>query len=103
MDRLARDAAYPNSRFANQWTRLATTQLQSVNCRPSNLAWLISHGIPARALAIGLIIGSINAIITLAGALYSGDLAAVPVVPLGQAYALPLLFGVLSQAISTDV
>jgi hypothetical protein len=61
---------------------------------------MISHGIPARALAIGLIIGSINAIITLAGALYSGDLAAVPVVPLGQAYALPLLFGVLSQAIS---
>ncbi len=52
-------------------------------------------------MAIGLIIGSINAIITLAGALLqSGDLAAVSVAPLGQAYALPLLFGVLSQAIS---
>jgi hypothetical protein len=60
-----------------------------------------SHGIPTRALAIGLIIGSINAIIILAGALlHSGDLAAVSLTPLGQAYVLPLLFGVLSQAIS---
>ncbi len=61
----------------------------------------ISHGIPTRALAIGLIIGSLNAIIILAGALlHSGDLAAVSLAPMGQAYVLPLLFGVLSQAIS---
>ncbi len=67
----------------------------------SFFATTISHGIPASAVAIGLIIGSINAIITLAGALLqSGDLAAVSVAPLSQAYALPLLFGVLSQAIS---
>ncbi len=65
------------------------------------LGTTISHGIPARAVAIGLIIGSINAIIIVAGALMrSGDLAAVPVALLGQVYALPLLFGVLSQAIS---
>ncbi len=65
------------------------------------VATTISHGIPARALAIGLIIGSVNAIIILAGALLnSGDLAAVSVAPLGQAYVLPLLFGVLSQTIS---
>ncbi len=65
------------------------------------IATTISHGIPARAVAIGLIIGSINAIMILAGAiLRSGDLAAVSVAPLGQAYALPLLFGVFSQAIS---
>ena len=64
-------------------------------------ATTISHGIPASAVAIGLIIGSVNAIIILAGALLnSGDLAAVSVAPLGQAYALPLLFGVLSQTIS---
>ena len=61
----------------------------------------ISHGIPARAVAIGMIIGSINAIIILTGTLLrSGDLAAVSAVLLGQVYALPLLFGVLSQAIS---
>jgi len=65
------------------------------------LATTISHGIPARAMAIGLTIGSINAIIILTGALLrSGDLAAVSVAPLGQAYVLPLVFGVLSQAIS---
>ena len=64
-------------------------------------ATTISHGIPARAVTIGLIIGSINAIIILASAfLRSGDLATVSVAPLGQGYALPLLFGVLSQAIS---
>ena len=61
----------------------------------------ISHGIPARAVAIGLTIGSINAIIILAGVLLqSGDLAAVPVSLLGQAYALPLVFGVVSQVVS---
>ena len=61
----------------------------------------ISHGIPARAVAIGLIIGSINAIIILANALLrSGDLAAVSIPLLAQAYVLPLLFGVLSQTIS---
>ncbi len=61
----------------------------------------ISHGIPARAAAIGLIVGSINAIIILTGALLgSGDLAAAPAALLVQVYALPLLFGVLSQAIS---
>ncbi len=65
------------------------------------IATTISHGIPARAVAIGLIIGSINAVLILAGALlHSGDLAAVSLAPLGQAYVLPLLFGVLSQAIS---
>ena len=65
------------------------------------MATAVSHGIPARALGIGLAIGSINAIIVLAGALLrSGELAALPVGLLGQAYALPLLFGVLSQALS---
>ena len=61
----------------------------------------LSHGIPVRALIIGLTIGSISAILTLAVAiLYSGDLATVSVAPLVQAYALPLLFGLLSQSIA---
>ena len=65
------------------------------------IATTISHGIPTSAVAIGLIIGSINAIIILAGALLRwGDLATVPVALLGQVYTLPPLFGVLSQAIS---
>ncbi len=65
------------------------------------MATIVSHGIPARAVAIGLVFGSLNAIIVLADALLrSGDLAALSVAPLGQAYVLPLLFGLLSQAIS---
>ena len=65
------------------------------------MATVISHGIPARAIAIGLIFGSLNAITVIAAALLrSGDLEAVSVAPLGQAYVLPLLFGLLSQAIS---
>jgi hypothetical protein len=61
----------------------------------------LSHGIPVRALIIGLTIGSMSAILTLAVAiLYSGDLATVSVAPLVQAYALPLLFGLLSQSIA---
>ena len=65
------------------------------------IATAVSHGIPARAVAIGLVFGSLNAIIAVADTLlHSGHLAAVSVAPLGQAYALPLLFGLLSQAIS---
>ena len=65
------------------------------------IATTISHGIPARAVAIGLIIGSLNAIVILAGALLrSGDLSAASVSLLGQVFALPLLFGVLSQTIA---
>ena len=65
------------------------------------MATAVSHGIPGRALAIGLFFGSLNAIIVLTDALLrSVDVAAVSVVPLGQAYVLPLLFGLLSQAIS---
>ena len=60
-----------------------------------------SHGIPARAAAIGLAFGGLNAVITLLDAqLQSGDLAAVTVAPLGQAFVLPFVFGLLSQSIS---
>ena len=65
------------------------------------IASMVSHGIPARAAAIGLVFGSLNAIIVLTNALLrSGDLTGVPLVPLGQAYVLPFLFGALSQTIS---
>ena len=70
--------------------------------RPESfIATAVLHGIPARAVAIGLVFGSVNAVITVAYTfLRSGDLAAVSVAPLGQAYVLPLLFGLLTQAIS---
>ncbi len=70
--------------------------------RPESfIATAVSHGIPARAAAIGLVFGSVNVVITLADAyLRSGDLTAVSIAPLGQAYVLPLLFGLLSQVIS---
>lgn len=65
------------------------------------IATAVSHEIPARAMAIGLAFGSVNAIVVLADALlHSGDFAAVPIALLGQAYVLPVLFGLLSQAIS---
>ena len=67
----------------------------------SFIATTISHGIPARAMAIGLTIGSINAIVILTGVLFrSGNLEAVSVPLLCQVYTLPLLFGLLSQAIT---
>lgn len=65
------------------------------------LTTTVSHGIPARAVAIGLVIGSLNTIIVVANALLStSDLSAVSIASLGQAYVLPLVFGALSQAIS---
>ena len=67
----------------------------------SFMTTVVSHGIPARAIAIGLFFGTLNAIVTLGGALlHSGDISAMSVAPIGQAYVLPLLFGFLSQAIT---
>jgi len=67
----------------------------------SIFATAASHGIAARAVLIALIFGSLNASIVLADVLLrSANLAEVSVVSLGQAYALPLLFSVLSQVIS---
>lgn len=62
---------------------------------------LASHGIPRRALALGLVIGGINAAIVTAGGTLAGqDLAQLPVAPMLQALILPMLFGALSQTIT---
>ena len=59
------------------------------------------HGIPARAVTIGLIIGTINsALILSATLLRTGDIGAAPVMLLAQVYTLPVLFGFFSQAVS---
>ena len=61
----------------------------------------ISHGIPARAVLVGLIVGSLNsAIIGGVAFLQHGSLDTVPLVVLGQAFSLPILIGALSQAIA---
>ncbi len=65
------------------------------------LSTVASHGIPSRAIWTGLLIGSINMAIVLTTLfLQNEELSSVPVALLGQAYSLPVLFGVLSQAIS---
>ncbi len=59
------------------------------------------HGIPARAMTIGLIIGTLNSAIILSQALLSTDgIGAAPTTLIAQVYALPILFGFLSQAVS---
>jgi hypothetical protein len=62
---------------------------------------LFSHGIPTRAIAMGLAAGSINTAITITDNLLSGrDLDTLPVALIAQALTLPAVFGVLSQTLS---
>ena len=61
----------------------------------------ISHGIPAKALAIGLVAGSINSAILLFESYFiTGDLNALPLTQMAQFYFIPLIFGVLTQTIA---
>ncbi len=65
------------------------------------LATALTHGIPSRALGLGLLVGGLNAsLVTTAAFLESGNLGTVSWALLGQAFSLPVLFGVLSQAIA---
>lgn len=60
-----------------------------------------SHGIPARAAAISVLFGGFNAVAVVVSTLVNGaDLATIDIVPLGQAFVLPLVFGLVSQAIA---
>lgn len=64
-------------------------------------ATLFSHGIPARAVALGLLAGSINTTIVTADILAAGrGLDQLPTALIVQALTLPLLFGALSQTLS---
>ncbi len=61
----------------------------------------MSHAIPLRSVAMGLIVGSVNTSIVVFAALMDGaDLANLPAALIGQAFVLPMLFGLISQAIS---
>ncbi len=65
------------------------------------LATVFAHGIPAKAVLTGLLVGTANTSISVAAALLeTGSLADVPLPLLAQAYSLPVVFGLLSQAIS---
>ena len=60
-----------------------------------------SHGIPARAAAISVFFGSFNALAVIANTLISGnDPSSIEIVPLAQAFILPLVFGLISQTIA---
>ena len=64
------------------------------------LATAIAHGIPLRSVLVGVLVGSVNASIVITIALLEGaSVNSLPVALLAQAYALPVLFGLLSQTI----
>ena len=64
-------------------------------------ATAISHGIPLRALLVALVIGTANTSIVASSALMAREsLSILPTALIAQAFALPMLFGLLSQTIS---
>jgi hypothetical protein len=70
-----------------------------VAARESLLSTALSHGIPLRATLVGLLMGGINtAIVATALLLESGSPGPLPLPLLAQAFSLPILFGLLSQA-----
>lgn len=65
------------------------------------LATVLAHGIPMRAVLVGLVVGSVNgSIVLIVGLLENVGAGGLPVAVLTQAYILPMLFGVLSQTIA---
>ena len=69
--------------------------------RDAFLATALSRGIPLRSLLLGLIVGTVNTSIVISAALMDGgNLADLPTALIGQAFVLPMLFGLVSQAIS---
>lgn len=62
---------------------------------------MVSHGIPMRAVQIGLAMGAINTTLVLGPAFQNpAHEITVPYLLMGQAFTLPVVFGILSQAIS---
>jgi hypothetical protein len=62
---------------------------------------VFSHGIPSRAVSLGFLCGGINTLAAMAAEiLENGNLDDLPIRLLTQAFALPVAFGVLSQALA---
>ncbi len=81
--------------------------LDARQCRPPDssqdafMTTVMSHGIPSKSLLLGLIIGTVNTlIVVLAAIMDTASTAAVPAALIGQAFILPMLCGLISQAIS---
>ncbi len=73
----------------------------SASPRDAFLATALSRGIPLRSLLLGSIVGTVNTSIVLSATLMDGgNLADLPTALIGQAFVLPMLFGLVSQAIS---
>lgn len=73
----------------------------SPGIREHLVAIMLSHGIPARAVMIGLLIGTLNSGIILTEVfLRTGDLGTTSIALLAQVYTLPILFGSFSQAVA---
>ena len=69
--------------------------------RDAFLVTALSRGIPLRSLLLGLIVGTVNTSIVISAALMDGgNLTDLPPALIGQAFVLPMLFGLVSQAIS---
>lgn len=67
----------------------------------SPLRTMIAHGIPMRAAIIGGLMGTLNtAALAASNMATAGTLGPLPSTPLIQAYALPVVFGLLSQAVA---
>jgi len=79
----------------------ACRQQISDHLQGSFFATALSYGIPSRTLLLALVIGAANtAIVVSATMVDGGDLATVPTGPIGQAFVLPMLFGLISQTVS---
>ncbi len=86
---------------AQRAARDAAQQIPAVFAPDSLLTSALSHGIPMRAVVVGALVGSANtAIVAAATFAQHGDLSTLPTALIGQAFVLPVLFGLLSQAIS---
>ncbi len=61
----------------------------------------LSHGIPLRVTAVALGVGTaMTPVIVALTLLDGGDLSRVPLAQIGQVYALPLVFGLISQTLA---
>lgn len=62
---------------------------------------MVSHGIPLRAVLVGLLIGGFNTLIVItANMMATGEPGPLPSLLLAQAFTFPTVFGFLSQALS---
>ncbi len=64
-------------------------------------ATALSHGIPLRVVTVALGVGTaMTPVIVALTLLDGGDLSRVPLAQIGQVYALPLAFGLISQTLA---